>query len=142
MQQETVLTRAIPARVLGFLSRESVYVVPYAGMRADESNNGKWGFQSKMPVPRDAWPDDLLRLNAEVWLIYQSRSSLEWGTLIDVCPRDRDELPECYRAAIAESEQVRHREFRKELAALPAHEPFARPHDAFPRRRRWWQFWR
>jgi hypothetical protein len=87
-----------------------------------------------MPVPREVWPDDLLRLNAEMWLIYQSSSALDGGAPIDVCSRDGDEVPERYRAAITESEAVRRREFRRELAALPAHE-------MVPGRRRWWQVW-
>jgi hypothetical protein len=136
MQQDCPLIRAVPARVVGLLSRDEVHVTAYPGMRADEPVRGIDGefYHVKFPVPRDVWPPELLRPNADVWLIYQSDSPEDPGDVIEVCPRAGKEPPEKYRAALAEAEEVRTREFAEAGAARHAREQSAR--------RYWWQFWK
>jgi hypothetical protein len=98
MRQEITFLRAVPAQVVGFLSRDSVHVILYPGTRADEPIRGIDGqfYQSKTPIPREVWPDELLRPNAEVWLIYerQSVAVAEEGEVIEVCPRVDRHPPE------------------------------------------------
>jgi hypothetical protein len=84
-------------------------------------------------VPRDVWPQELLKPNAEVWLVYRTRwlhhfrcPGFAGDELIDVCPWIGWDPPESYRADAART---------KEAWTRDAH---ARRRRA---RKRWWQFW-
>ncbi|HEY7120386.1 MAG TPA: hypothetical protein VH475_27605 [Tepidisphaeraceae bacterium] len=139
MRQDVPLLRAVPARVVGLLSRDEVHVTAYPDTRADEPIRGGDGgfYHSKFPVPRDVWPHDLLRANADVWLIYQSDSVDGPEDVIEVCARIEKDPPEKYRAALAESDEIRSRELKVRLGAAAAKRASKKSS-----RGKWWQFWK
>jgi hypothetical protein len=146
MRQDGTILRATPAQVLGFLSEESVYVVaPYVRLGLLGFRNTH--FETKWPVPRDLWPDELLRLNADVWLIEEHDKATGDVRVIEVCPRTDFEPPEKYRQLLD-----RHADSDVPVSATkrkptPEERAKRRREAGWERqwrlgKRPWWEFWR
>ena len=94
MRRDMAVTRAVPGRVLGFLSRDSVDVIGYPDMDRELPERA-------LTVPRELCPPEVLTLNANVWLIFGSGSAGEQEEVIDVCARIGKQLPAKYATLIA-----------------------------------------
>lgn len=132
MPDDGPFTFATPATVLGFFTRESVYVMTLnPQMRVYES------FSSMRSVPRKNWPVELMRINENVWIIDQSDSPFQHRCeVIGVYPRTDADPPEQHGPAIKQSE------IAVDIAWRSIMNPDPQPEADVNHRRHWWQFWR
>jgi hypothetical protein len=127
MRDDESQLRAAPASVMGFFSRDHVDVALHPGLVSEVPGVDGTVHEMTAIVPRALWPDELLRINADVWLLCDISKSGE-DFYCGICARTGENVPDGYQ---------------RSFAGVPRAvvERLSRPRRG-AEQSRWWHLWR